>query len=373
LYHLIFIVKIKLIMKVCIIGDGLTSLALAKALINKDIIVDVIRSKKLKKINKTSTLGISKSNFQFFNKNIININKITWNIKKIKIYTENLKGKEVIQFSESNDQLFSILKNKNLLEQLDYELKRNKYFNYKKKNSYNGIIKLKYDLIINCDFNHEITKKFFSKKIVKNYKSIAFTTVIKHKKLSPNNTAIQIFTRKGPLAFLPISEVKTSIVYSIKNAEHLKELDILNLINKFNSKYEIEKIDKISKFNLNSISLRKYYENNILAFGDLLHKIHPLAGQGFNMSIRDIKDLLKIIQEKIELGLPLDSNVCDEFQDKTKSKNYFFSNGIDLVYEFFNLESRVQNRYLSSMLKFIGKNKTIKKYFKKFADVGLQV
>ena len=37
---------------------------------------------------------------------------------------------------------------------------------------------------------------------------------------------------------------------------------------------------------------------NILAFGDLLHKIHPLAGQGFNMTIRDMTNLIKIIKIK---------------------------------------------------------------------------
>ena len=34
---------------------------------------------------------------------------------------------------------------------------------------------------------------------------------------------------------------------------------------------------------------------NILSFGDLIHKVHPLAGQGFNMTIRDIKSLSNII------------------------------------------------------------------------------
>ena len=37
MYHLIFIVKIKIIMNVCIIGEGLTALSLAKSLINKKI------------------------------------------------------------------------------------------------------------------------------------------------------------------------------------------------------------------------------------------------------------------------------------------------------------------------------------------------
>ena len=49
--------------------------------------------------------------------------------------------------------------------------------------------------------------------------------------------------------------------------------------------------------------------NNILAFGDLLHTIHPLAGQGFNMTIRDVKILLNIIKNKVEVGLPLDKSI----------------------------------------------------------------
>ena len=60
----------------------------------------------------------------------------------------------------------------------------------------------------------------------------------------------------------------------------------------------MKKIDKIENFDLKSIILRSYYHNNILAFGDLLHRIHPLAGQGFNMTIRDIILLIKIIKKK---------------------------------------------------------------------------
>ena len=71
---------------------------------------------------------------------------------------------------------------------------------------------------------------------------------------------------------------------------------------------------KLKIFELKSFNLRSYYHNNILAFGDLLHRIHPLAGQGFNMTIRDIKILNNIIKNKIDLGLPIDSSVNNEFE-----------------------------------------------------------
>ena len=71
MYHLIFVVKIKNNMRVCVIGSGLTALALAKALVNENISVDISISKTIKKISKIRTLGISKSNFDYFNKKII--------------------------------------------------------------------------------------------------------------------------------------------------------------------------------------------------------------------------------------------------------------------------------------------------------------
>ena len=62
------------------------------------------------------------------------------------------------------------------------------------------------------------------------------------------------------------------------------------------------------------------------------------------MTLRDIKDLSKIIQDKIDLGLQLDSSILEEFQNKTKNKNFIFSTGIDLIYEIFNFDKKFQKK-----------------------------
>ena len=184
-------------------------------------------------------------------------------------------------------------------------LSKNKYFKSKLIASKNLSFIKKYDLIINCDPLNIITKKFFNKKFSKKYNSNAYTTIISHKKII-NNVAVQIFTKKGPLAFLPISNTQTSVVYSIPNNINKVKENIEKLIRNQNTKYKIKQIEKINNYELGFLNLRVYYYKNILAFGDLLHKIHPLAGQGFNMTIRDIKILLNIIKKKIDVGLPLD-------------------------------------------------------------------
>jgi len=127
----------------------------------------------------------------------------------------------------------------------------------------------------------------------------------------------------------------------------------------------------LETFELKSFVLRSYYHNNILAFGDLLHRIHPLAGQGFNMTIRDLKTLINIIKDKIDLGMPVDSSVNKEFEKKLKHKNYIFSNGIDLIYEFFNLERKFKSSVLTKSIKLLGRNPYANKMFTTIADRGI--
>ena len=311
---------------------------------------------------------ISIANYEYFNQNIINIDSIIWKLKKIEIYTDNLKNEKILKFENNQDHLFSIVKNHQMYEILNKNLSINKFFK-KIKFKKNLLNFDKYNLIVNTDYFNLITKKYFYKKIVKNYNSLAYTTVIDHE-IIQNDIAVQIFTKKGPLAFLPISNDKTSIVYSIHNPKKNIKENFNQLVRQYNFKYKINRINKIETFDLKSFTLRTYYHDNILAFGDLLHKMHPLAGQGFNMTIRDINTLISIIKEKISLGLPIDSSVNYQFEKKIRHKNYMFSNSIDLIHEFFNLERKFNNNIFAQSLKLLGRNTSINKMFAKIADRG---
>ena len=363
-------------MNICIIGGGLTSLSLAKNLTNKKINVHFYHKNKIEKLSSSRTIGISKNNLEFFKKEILNIpNKFCWAIKKIEIFSEKLKKENLLKFENDQDKLFYIVKNDILYELLINKIAKNKFFKkylIKKDSFYRDLLKKnKFDLIINCDPNNFLTKKFFIKKIEKNYDNLAYTTILKHKKIE-NNIATQIFTKNGPIAFLPISNIETSIVYSLdtKNRKY-NDSEILDLISKNNPKYEIKKILKLSSFKLSSSNLRNYHHENILAFGDLLHRIHPLAGQGFNMTIRDIKVLSEVIKNKIDLGMQLDSSIFSEFEKKTKNKNFLFSNSVDFIYEAFNFDKKIRSKSFNKILKIVGKNKNLSGYFIRLADRGL--
>ena len=365
-------------MTVCIIGDGLTSLSLAKNLINKKINVHIYYENKFKKLTPSRTIGISKNNLEFFKKEIHEIPKQNcWKINKIEIYSQKLENENILNFENKKNELFFMVKNQEFYKLLNMNLLKNKFFKkiiIKKDNFYEKIIKeKKYNLIINCDANNPLSKKYFSKKIDKDYNSLAYTTILEHKKLD-NDTAIQVFTKSGPIAFLPVSNKETSIVCSldIKNKEY-SDNDVLNLIKKNNPKFKIKKFFKLNNFKLKSSSSRNYYYENILGFGDSLHRIHPLAGQGFNMTIRDIKTLSDIIQNKVDLGMQLDNSIFEEFQKKTKYMNFIFSSGVDFIYEIFNYDKKNQSKILSKFFKFFGKNEKLSNALIKFADKGINI
>ena len=86
-----------------------------------------------------------------------------------------------------------------------------------------------------------LLKNILVKKLLKKYNCFAYTTIIKHEKIL-NDKAIQIFTKKGPIAFLPISNTETSVVYSVHDTFDKKKDNIEEMIKIYNLKYKIKEI-----------------------------------------------------------------------------------------------------------------------------------
>jgi len=89
-------------MKLCILGGGLTGLSLAKSLVKKGLSIDIFLNKKKSDFNRSRTIGISNDNLMFFNKEILDIEKLFWNIKKIEIYSDNLRNEKILNFENNN-------------------------------------------------------------------------------------------------------------------------------------------------------------------------------------------------------------------------------------------------------------------------------
>jgi len=375
--------------KICIIGDGLAGLTAAIILSKENLKIDLYCSEK--KINKNldnRTTAISKSNYQYIKK-ILTLDKQSffWPCKKINLFFED-KNKIInfFNFEEKNKNLMYIFQNKDLKKKLDKIILRKKKIKIIRKNivdinSTEGFIKsdkkkLFYDLIILCTGSH--SKLYASiddgRSIQKNYKEVAITAIIKHK--TKIEIVSQFFLKEGPLAILPFKKKVFSTVWSVSSEFYnIKKNNIEKVLSE---KLRVLLKDKSIKniLNIQSFPIKlnlktKYFKKNVLILGDGLHTVHPMAGQGFNLVLRDIKKLQELISKTMKLGLLIkESFMLKDFYNARKPENNLFGFGINLTNIFFK-----DNKYFSSLkkgiLSNISKFSFIKKISQSISDRGI--
>ena len=120
------------------------------------------------------------------------------------------------------------------------------------------------------------------------------------------DTAWQRFLTTGPLAFLPLTEGYSSIVWSTSPAEAQRLTDItekefsIELEQAFESKLgKIESVATRAVFPLRLFETLNYVKPHLALVGDAAHTIHPLAGQGVNLGLADVQSLIEVIVDAI--------------------------------------------------------------------------
>ena len=341
--------------KICIIGGSLTGLVTAISLSKLNCEIDLVIDSPIQNLKSTRTLAISENNFDFLNKLNISksLKKEIWTCSKMKLYTEakSEKFSEIFELNKEgkNENIFYMLENSKIMKFMMNKVEKIKSISLKKNKKVSSIytsgslkrVKFnnnisKYNLVIVCSgHNSTLIKNLFNDKIIENsYEEFAVTTIVDHLS-SKNNVARQIFLDNAIFAMLPISKTKTSIVWSIKNSMKEKSNFFLKKkIKLYVSNYlkSVKFTSKIKKKDLNLLIRNKYYLERTLLFGDALHLMHPFVGQSFNMTLRDLRCLEKILEEKINLGLDIgSSDVLSEFSNEAKPRNFSFSIGSDLL------------------------------------------
>ena len=375
--------------KICIIGDGLAGLMAAIVLSKENVEIDLYCNKK--KNNKdldSRTTAISESNYQYIKKKV-NLNKqnFFWPCKKINLFFED-KEKIInfFNFKEKNKNLMYIFQNKDLKKKLDKIILMSNKIKLIKKNIENidsekgsiafGKKKKFYDLII---LSIGGRSKLYStieggRSIEKNYEEFAITAIVKHNAKIKNVS--QFFLKEGPLAILPYQKKVFSTVWSVSsefffiNKKNIKKIlsEKLRVLLKIRN---VKNIMNIKSFPINLNLKTKYFKKNILILGDGLHTIHPMAGQGFNLVLRDIKKLEELISKTLKHGLLIkDSFILKSFYNSRKPENNLVGLGINLTNIFFK-----NNKYFPSLkkgiLNNIGKFSFIKRLSQSISDKGI--
>ena len=382
--------------KICIIGSGLTGSTIAYLLSKFKLQIDIVDDNYKKKIS--TKLALSKSSLdQLHNSGLKEIKKKSNPIKNIYLYDSysEINLEKDLKFSSSNKEkvLAYIIDSTTLLSHLNKNLRNLNNINFIKKKissiSDNNIFKTitfedfskkNYSLVILTSGNNlELLPKINLKTIVdKSYNEDAYVFSISHKKII-NNSARQFFLKDGPLAFLPVSGEKTFVIWSIKKDSFNKKY-VSNknyLLNFFNKNFkelfkDINSVSDISVFNLDYVFNELKEFKRTLLFGDIASKIHPIAGQGWNMTLRNAFSLVKVIKNFEDLGLEIGNNIfIEKYLDEVKLNNFAFTTLIDGIRKIFDIKIDGYAAMRKNTLSIIDKNYFIKNNLAKVADKGL--
>ena len=366
--------------KICIIGNGLTGLTAALILGKLNLDVHLIAAPEKKRRRDIRTTAISENNY----KSLINFignkySKIFFESKEIDLYKEYSKEiKHFMNLSNKNKNLMFLFQNE-ILKKL-IQRKINTYKNLKiffkkvseidveKSKVFFGNKNLSYDAIFVCTGSKsEIIQNIFGDRFIeRKTDEIALTSIVNHNSNIVN--AKQFFLKEGPMAILPLSKNKFSFVWSVSSKFKNKNVAPI-LVKKFKEILKLKSDFTVSKVDCFPISFKfrsNFNKKNILVLGEGSYNVHPVAGQGFNLILRDIFYLNSKINEYLKNGLQIkDSLFIDEYLKQRKPENFLFGLGISFVNNFFKF-NKISEPIKKVILKDINKFNILK-------DISLRV
>jgi 2-octaprenyl-6-methoxyphenol hydroxylase len=158
------------------------------------------------------------------------------------------------------------------------------------------------------------------------------------------------FLPAGPFAILPLAGKRSSLVWTEKRTETVRILALSE--DEFHGELEkrfglhlgeIKALDRPRAFPLSYFVARSFIAERMALVGDAAHVIHPIAGQGLNLGLKDVAALAEVVVDAARLGLDLgQSDVLERYQRwrrfdtmamglATNSLNLLFSNRSTLL------------------------------------------
>ena len=126
----------------------------------------------------------------------------------------------------------------------------------------------------------------------------------------PHNTvAYERFTASGPLALLPMNEGRSSLVWTVRadQGEEVMALDDAEFLERLQERfgYRLGRFTRVGRRNAFPLQLLQAAESvrpRLALIGNAVHTLHPVAGQGFNLGLRDVAALAEVILDARRRG-----------------------------------------------------------------------
>jgi 2-octaprenyl-6-methoxyphenol hydroxylase len=141
--------------------------------------------------------------------------------------------------------------------------------------------------------------------------------------LPHHNVAYERFTEEGPVAFLPMSENRCAVVCTVNDLDVPAVLALGDagfaalLHHRFGDRLgDFSRIGRRQTYPLFLLKSREHARHRVAIIGNAAHALHPIAGQGFNLGLRDVAALAEIVADARRDGRDIgDLAVLDRYAD----------------------------------------------------------
>lgn len=387
---------------IAIIGAGLAGLLtsiISSKLGFKTVIIDKRNFSNQKNYSKDCrTTALSSGSVKYLNKFglLENIEKIAGEIANIKVMEDHdsLLG---LDFEKDNNQFESmgyVIENKDLYHQFMLAAKKEENLEFIEEKEYKEIktlsqvvkITLEKDQIIEAKLliaadgkNSKIRESQNIEVIKKDYQQKAIIFNIKHQK-SHQNLALERFYPAGPFAVLPLKDkMKSSIVWTLEQqyADDYLKIDkksFEKIIQEKMGDYlgEIEIITEPRNYSLDMMVAKKFISDKIAFIGETIHAMHPIAGQGYNLSVRDIEVLMENLIFAFRAGNEINnSQVLEQYQKSRYFDIYSLISSTHILNKLFANDLGFVKIARKIGLSLFGQVKMLKKIAIQYATKGL--
>jgi 2-octaprenyl-6-methoxyphenol hydroxylase len=131
------------------------------------------------------------------------------------------------------------------------------------------------------------------------------------------NVAYERFGKFGAMALLPMSDQRCSLVYTVSEREidMILALDDQAFLERIQRSFgdrlgRLLKVGRRSAYPLHLIKAYEHHHPRLVIIGNAAHTLHPIAGQGFNLGMRDVAVLAEVISNSWFLQHDIGSQAC---------------------------------------------------------------
>ena len=129
------------------------------------------------------------------------------------------------------------------------------------------------------------------------------------------NVAYERFTDSGPLALLPMSGQRCALVWTVRSdqSDDIMGLDDAQFLSRLQERfgYRLGRFVKAGQrhaYPLQLLQARESIRPRMALIGNAMHTLHPVAGQGFNLGLRDVAALAEVVMDARRNGLDIGDN-----------------------------------------------------------------